>query len=80
MASNMEKKAEKLILYETEGFLYLVGFDTEETAFRMMKMDRRIKNPKSLADILMEDPITYSKQSLMDMLALIHEGNKATGT
>lgn len=56
-----------------------MGYDNEETIYRMLKIDRTVKNPTQLADIVTEDPKSYSKQSISDMLDMIHEGNKGSG-
>lgn len=70
---------EKYILYETASFYYLVGCDAVETYFRVLKLNRTIIKPKSLDEILMEDPLVYNKDELGFMLEMIHEGNKTTG-
>ena len=72
-------KLEKMMLFETSSHYYLVGFDSQETAFRILKIDRRVEKPRSLSEILTEDPSTYSKEDLADMLEMINEGNKSTG-
>lgn len=50
-----------------------------ETVFKIIKLDRRIVNPSSLSEIIIEDPSVYSKSDLKDMLDMIHEGNKTSG-
>jgi phosphatidylinositol 3,5-bisphosphate 5-phosphatase len=70
---------EKYILYETAAFYYLVGCDAVETYFRVLKLNRSILKPKSLDEILTEDPLVYNKDELGFMLEMIHEGNKTTG-
>jgi hypothetical protein len=69
----------QFILYETSSHYYLVGYDAQESAFRMLKIDRRFEKPASLEDILHEDPIVYTKEDLADVLAMINEGNKSSG-
>jgi hypothetical protein len=54
---------------------YLVASDEEETEFRVLKIDRRVLQPKHLKSILREDPITYTRDDLEDMLEMIHDGN-----
>jgi hypothetical protein len=70
---------EKYILYETAAFYYLVGCDAVETYFRVLKLNRSILKPKTLDEILTEDPLVYNKDELGFMLEMIHEGNKTTG-
>jgi len=53
---------ERLLLYETSSYMYLVGYDVGETIFRVLKVDRRVEKPKALSQILSEDPVVYSKQ------------------
>ena len=70
---------EKMMLFETSSHYYLVGFDGQETAFRILKIDRRVEKPQALSEILTEDPSVYTKDDLADMLEMINEGNKGTG-
>lgn len=63
-----------MILYETSSHYYLVGYDSEETSFRVLKIDRRIVRPKTLNEILLEDPCVYSKEDLAEMLEMVNEG------
>ena len=65
-----------MILYETTFHYYLVGYDSEEVSFRVLKIDRRVVAPKSLDEILQEDPCVYSKEDLAQMLEMVNEGNK----
>eukprot|EP00605_Chrysophyceae_sp_TOSAG23-4_P002808 GSChrysophyteH1.ASY1.ANO1.3092.1 assembled CDS len=71
--------AEKLDIYETDTHMYLVGYDSNQTTFRVLKVDRILSRPNSLADILIEDPTVYSKSGVQDMLKTLHEGNKNEG-
>ena len=64
-----------MILYETSFHYYLVGYDSEEISFRVLKIDRRVVAPKSLDEILHEDPCVYSKEDLAQMLEMVNEGN-----
>lgn len=52
----------QVLLYETSSFYYLIGSDLQETLFRVLKFDRRIVRPSSLSEILIEDPLTYTKE------------------
>ena len=65
-----------MILYETSFHYYLVGYDSEEVSFRVLKIDRRVVAPKSLDEILHEDPCVYSKEDLAQMLEMVNEGNR----
>lgn len=67
-------RLEKMILYETSSHYYLIGFDSQETSFRVMKMDRRILEPQSLSEILIIDAFIYSKEGIAEMLEMINEG------
>ena len=68
----MMLRAEKLVLYETNRYMLLVGYNTAETLYRVIKLDRTVVKPSSLAEILVEDPIVYTKggHSLIQTLAL----------
>lgn len=68
-----------MILYETSSHYYLVGFDGQESSFRVLIIDRRIEKPRYLEEILREDPSIYSKEDLAEMLEMINEGNKSSG-
>lgn len=46
---------------------------------RVLKLDRRVVNPKSLADICQEDPVVYTPIDMIEMLDMIHEGNRTVG-
>ena len=70
---------EKYLLYDTSSFYYIVGCDSMETYFRILKLNRCVPKPKSLEDVLSEDPVIYSKEDLKLVLEMIHEGNKSTG-
>lgn len=65
-----------MFLYETSSFFYLIGSDELETKFRVLKLDRRKSKPDRLDEILLEDPIIYTKDDLTYLLRMIHEGNK----
>ena len=73
------RRLERLDLYQTSTYIYLIGCDINETIFRVLKLDRRVRQPKSLGEILTEDPMKYDKHSLAEMLKMVHEGNKAMG-
>lgn len=50
-----------------------------ETYFRVLKLNRCVIKPRSLDDVLTEDPVVYSKEDLKLVLEMIHEGNKSSG-
>jgi hypothetical protein len=66
-------------LYETATFYYLVGFDNQETMFRLLKINRLILKPKSLAEIVREDDLVYTAADIAEILKMIDEGNKSSG-
>lgn len=66
-------------MYETATFFYLVGFDNLETMFRLLKINRLIQKPKSLAEIVREDDLVYSASDIAEILKMIDEGNKSSG-
>jgi hypothetical protein len=72
-------KLERFVLYETLPYMYLVACDKLQSQYRLLKIDRCIVQPASLADICVEDPIVYSRGDMETMLDMIHEGNRATG-
>lgn len=72
--SLIENQKTQMILYETSSHYYLVGYDSLEEFFRVLKIDRREVSPKSLEEILTEDPCVYSKVDLANMLEMVNEG------
>lgn len=66
-------------LYETATFYYLVGCDNQETMFRLLKINRLIQKPKTLAEIVREDDLVYSSSDIAEILKMIDEGNKTSG-
>lgn len=46
---------------------------------RVLKLDRRVVNPTSLADICQEDPVVYTPIDMIEMLDMINEGNRTVG-
>lgn len=72
-------KLERFVLYETTSHLYITASDKMETQYRVLKIDRRIVNPTSLADICQEDPVVYTPIDMIEMLDMIHEGNRTVG-
>ena len=74
-----KQHCERILLYETSSFLYLVGHDVAETCFHILKIDRRVDKPRCLSQILSEDPIVYGKNELKEMLNMISEGNRSSG-
>lgn len=47
--------------------------------FRLLKVNRSIRRPKSLSDIVFEDDLVYSAADIADVLKMIDEGNRASG-
>eukprot|EP01041_Mallomonas_annulata_P010773 gene10773-22499_t len=72
-------RLKKYYLYETASYFYLIGSDSRERTFRLIKFDRGIIKPSSLSEILIEDQLVYSKEEIAEMLAMINEGNKTSG-
>eukprot|EP01036_Dinobryon_divergens_P035223 gene35223-45615_t len=70
---------EKFSLYETSTNFYLLAHDTEETKFRLLKINRAIEKPKDLSEIVNDDQLVYSSELIMDTLEMINEGNKLSG-
>ena len=70
---------DKYVLYETASFYYLIGCDANETQYRILKLNRNVLKPKSLEDILIEDPVVYNGDDLESLLEMINDGNKSTG-
>eukprot|EP00123_Amoebidium_parasiticum_P009413 comp19455_c1_seq1/m.22623 comp19455_c1_seq1/g.22623 ORF comp19455_c1_seq1/g.22623 comp19455_c1_seq1/m.22623 type:complete len:638 (-) comp19455_c1_seq1:1554-3467(-) len=66
---------QRIVLYETKTRFYVVGSTQDDVKFRVMKIDRTA--PTEL--IISDDKIEYSKSEVQDLLATIHEGNKANG-
>ena len=44
-------------LYETSTNFYLLAHDTEETKFRLLKINRAIEKPKDLSEIVDDDQV-----------------------
>ncbi|KAJ3414686.1 phosphatidylinositol-3,5-bisphosphate 5-phosphatase [Chytridiales sp. JEL 0842] len=65
----------KFTLYETRTRFYMVGSNQHEDQFRVLKIDRTSPYELNVTD----DEVTYSKSEMMDLLAMIEHGNKATG-
>ena len=70
---------DKYVLYETASFYYLIGCDANETQYRILKLNRSILKPKSLDEILFEDPVVYGGDELEGLLEMINDGNKSSG-
>ncbi|KAG0236619.1 phosphatidylinositol-3,5-bisphosphate 5-phosphatase [Actinomortierella wolfii] len=67
----------KFVLYETKTRYYVVGTNAPSaTRFRVLKIDRTTA-PDELS--ITEDRAVYSKTEIDDLLAMIRNGNKATG-
>ncbi|KAJ1658606.1 phosphatidylinositol-3,5-bisphosphate 5-phosphatase [Dispira simplex] len=65
----------KIVLYETKTRYYVVGSSPSDTRFRVLKIDRT--SGSSLQ--LVEDNVIYTKEEITDLLAMIAEGNRASG-
>ncbi|KAJ1442963.1 SacI homology domain-containing protein [Ochromonadaceae sp. CCMP2298] len=72
-------RLEKFRLYATSPFYYLVGFNQQETQFRVLKINRQIAKPKELEEIVREDHLVYNSSEIAEVLQMIDEGNKSTG-
>lgn len=70
---------DKYVLYESASFYYLIGCDANETQYRILKLNRNILKPKTLDEILIEDPVVYGGDELEELLEMINDGNKSTG-
>ena len=70
---------DKYVLYETASFYYLIGCDSNETQYRILKLNRCVTKPKLLDDVLVEDPVVYGADELESLLDMINDGNKSTG-
>lgn len=66
-------------LYETSTHYYLVGSDSLEITYRLLKINRAVSKPKRLSEILHEDLLDYTKDELFEILGMIHDGNKQSG-
>ena len=67
---------EKLRLYESRSFFYLIGRDKHSTLHRLVKIDR-FQRLEHLS--LVEDPTTYSEQEISALLDDLNLGNKSSG-
>lgn len=47
--------------------------------FRLIKINRLILKPKSLAEIVREDDLVYTAEDIAEILKMIDEGNKTSG-
>jgi hypothetical protein len=72
-------RMEKYFLFETATYYYLMGCDSGETAFKLLKMDRCIPQARDLSEVVCEDPNVYGKKEMTEMLQMISDGNKTTG-
>ncbi|KAF2265735.1 polyphosphoinositide phosphatase-like protein Fig4 [Lojkania enalia] len=66
----------KFSLYETSTRFYLVGADSLESQYRVLKIDRTA--PPGHLNIF-EDDIVYDKREMNQLLNAIDDGNKGTG-
>ncbi|KAJ3063072.1 phosphatidylinositol-3,5-bisphosphate 5-phosphatase, partial [Podochytrium sp. JEL0797] len=67
----------KLTLYETRARFFMVGSRADEDSFRILKIDRILDTNGTLS--VTDDKIIYSRQEMLDLLAMIESGNAATG-
>ena len=69
-------KMHKFSLYETASRFFLVGADTMDRKFRILKIDRTAES----GDLcLAEDDIIYTKKEMNQLLNAIDDGNKSSG-
>ncbi|KAI8610146.1 SacI homology domain-containing protein, partial [Chytriomyces sp. MP71] len=68
----------KLTLYETRARFFMVGSTHDEDSFRILKIERAL-DPTDASLCVFDDGIVYTRQEMMDLLAMIESGNKATG-
>lgn len=69
-------KMHKFSLYETASRFYMVGGDTVDRRFRILKIDRTAES----GDLIMEeDDIIYTKKEVNELLNSVDDGNKSTG-
>jgi hypothetical protein len=47
--------------------------------FRLLKINRLIRKPKSLAEIVREDDLVYTSSDIAEILKMIDDGNKTSG-
>jgi hypothetical protein len=50
-----------------------------ETMFRLLKINRLIRYPRELSEIVREDGLVYSESDIAEILKMIDEGNKTSG-
>ena len=69
-------KMHKFFLYETASRFYLVGGDSVDRKFRILKIDRTV----DLGDLsISEDGIVYTKSEKNRLLKTVDDGNKSSG-
>lgn len=61
---------QRIVLYETKNKYFIVGFNNNQTTFRMLKIDRT--EPYDL--ILVDDKIEYSEQEVFQVLNIGNKG------
>nr|POE46761.1 polyphosphoinositide phosphatase [Quercus suber] len=66
----------KFTLYETSARYWVTGADISEKSYRMLRIERT-SAPESIA--VFEDETLYDRKQMKDVLAMIDQGNKATG-
>jgi hypothetical protein len=70
------RKMQKFSLYETAARYFLVGGDTRDEQFRMLKIDRQCP-PGQMS--IVEDEIVRTKREMNELLTTIDHGNRAAG-
>ncbi|KAI9007733.1 SacI homology domain-containing protein [Hyaloraphidium curvatum] len=65
---------ELFTLYETRSRFFIIASDSEQTAYRVLKVDRTTRDLH-----IIPDPTSYSKQEIRDLLKMIEDGNKGSG-
>lgn len=69
-------RIQKFSLYETASRFYMVGGNTLDRKFRILKIDRTA-DPGDLS--IAEDDIVYTKKEMDQLLNTIDDGNKSSG-
>ncbi|XP_078331315.1 polyphosphoinositide phosphatase-like [Crassostrea virginica] len=62
---------QKVILYETKARYYIVGSNSTETRFRVLKIDRT----ESKELVIHDEKVEYNKQEVRNLLTMIKSGN-----
>uniref|UniRef100_K1P4T1 Polyphosphoinositide phosphatase n=1 Tax=Magallana gigas TaxID=29159 RepID=K1P4T1_MAGGI len=62
---------QKVILYETKARFYIVGSNSTESRYRVLKIDRT--EPREL--VIHDEKVEYNKQEVRNLLTMIQSGN-----